>query len=198
MKRTLLYALIGLVIISLAPQAAAQDEKFAVRFGVFSVNPTSDTVIMGMNNELTTAYGPQGSFEWYFADRFGVEGGGGWAFDADIKMDGNVFAGVSILPLTAGINWHPVRTPKVDWGIGVLASVVVYSDFTFVDTGMGTVTSVETDADAGLGVQTFLDIGSGRWGASFGVKWLDSDFDLGGQSLSVDPIIISAGARLRF
>ena len=48
----------------------------------------------------------------------------GWAFDADLKMDGDVFAGVSILPLTAGINWHPVRTPKVDWGIGALASVI--------------------------------------------------------------------------
>jgi len=201
MKRIVPCVVWALLGIAIMPQALAEDEKFVVRAGVFSVNPTSDSVIMTQRNELRSAFGVQGSFEWYFADRVGVEGAAGWAFDADVEMDGDVFAGVSILPLTVGINFHPVRTSRVDWGIGAVAGVVFYSDFTFVDTGMGSVSSVDSDADVGLGAQTFLDIGFGksaRWGASFGVKWLDTDLDFGGQPLSVDPLIVSAGAHFRF
>jgi outer membrane protein W len=201
MSRTTLFAVVCLIGINLAQPLAAEEDPFVVRFGFLSVNPTSDSVVMGQRNELRRAYGMQGSFEWYFAERVGLEGSAGWAFDADVEADGDVFTGVSILPLCAGINFHPIRTPKVDWGVGVLVGALFYSDFTFVDTGNSSINTVDSDVDLGFGAQTFLDIGfgeTGNWGANFGVKWIDADYDFSGQPLPVDPLIVTAGARFRF
>ena len=183
------------------PVGQHHPETGCIRFGLIVLEPTSDTEIMGEQNELATAFGGQGVFEWYFADRFGIEGSGGFAIDADVESDDDVVAGVSVIPLTAGFNWHPVRTAKVDWGIGVLGGVVFYSDFEYTDSGSTTTSSVTTDEDFTWGVQTFLDwgfAGSGRWGMSFGVKWLDTDLEANDETLAVDPLIVSVMGKFSF
>ena len=108
MRKIVLLALIGLIGISLAPQASAQDQRFAVRFGLVLLEPTSDSVVMGERSELATAFGSQAVFEWYFANRVGLEGSLGFAADADVESDGDVLAGVSM----SGFPWAPTASAR--------------------------------------------------------------------------------------
>jgi len=201
MRRIGLLALIGLFGILLLPPTVAQDQRFAIRFGLTMFEPTSDSVIMGKRNELETAFGAQGVFEWYFANRFGLEASVGFALDADLKSDNDVLTGVSVIPITVGINWHPVRTKTIDWGIGAVGGPILYADFTYVDSGDTSTGTVSTDTDLAYGLQTFLDVGfakGGRWGMSFGLKWLDSAVEFGREELSVDPLIASVMGKFTF
>lgn len=201
MRKLGLLALVGIIGVLLLPSTVAQDERFAVRFGLIALEPTGDSTIQGSLNELSTAFGATGAFEWYFAPRVGLEGSMAFAIDADVESNNDVVAGVSVVPITFGINWHPVRTQTIDWGIGAIGGPVIYADFKYDDTGSSTTTSVSSDTDFGYGLQTFLDWGfamDGRWGMSFGVKWLKSDFDVEGEKLSVDPLIVSVMGKFTF
>jgi len=201
MRKLVLLALVGIVALSLLPQAAAQDERFAVRFGLIVLEPTGDTTTMGDTREMATGYGATGIFEWYFADRFGLEGALAMGVDADVKENGDVVAGVSAHPLTVGLNWHPVRTATIDWGIGALAGVILYTDFEFKDSGSGTSSTVNTEDDTTYGLQTFLDVGfakGGRWGMSFGLKYLVSDLEVDTEKVAIDPLIVSVMGKFHF
>jgi hypothetical protein len=82
-----------------------------------------------------------------------------------------------------------------------VGGVILYSDFEFEDTNKGTTSSVNTEDDATYGLQTFVDIGfakSGQWGMSFGLKWMDTELDVDGEELSIDPVIVSVMGKFHF
>ena len=68
--------------------------------------------------------------------------------------------------------------------VAVVGGIVFYSDFEFNDTSGGSTATVNTEDDETYGVQTFLDYSfAGRWGMSFGLKYLVSELEVNGLGL---------------
>ena len=92
------------------PHSFAEDEPFAIRFGVVVLQPTGGREILGQEYELGTSYGGEFDFEWYALHHLGLEGSIAIALDADIESRGDAVAGVTMVPLTVGLNGHIIRT----------------------------------------------------------------------------------------
>jgi outer membrane protein W len=203
MRKIVFLAVVAVITLLASGAAMAQaDKRFAVRFGLIVLEPTADSVIQGERSELKQAFGVEGDFEWYFLRRVGLEGSILTGVDADVEDDGDTVAGVTVTPLTVGINFHPIRTPRVDWSIGAVAGVISYGDFEFEDD----TSSVKTDQESTYGVQTAVDIGvagQGRWGINVGLKYLKADLELDegalpDAELAVDPLILRVMGVFRF
>ena len=175
------------------PHSVAEDEPFAIRFGLITMQPTADVEILGEPFELTQSFGAEFDFEWYALHRLGLEGSIAFAVDADIESQGDALAGVSILPLTIGLNGHIIRTKTIDWSIGVVGGVVFYGDVDIDPDAMTGELTSKTDSTYGL--QTSLDVGfakGGRWGMNFGIKYLETDLELKTFSAPIpyNPVIV--------
>jgi hypothetical protein len=88
------------------------------------------------------------------------------------------------------LNYHPVRTPTVDWSTGLLLGGVSYGDFV-VD---GDHRSVTTQHDFAFGAQTSVDLAPRswkHWAFNLGVKYLNTSAEFSGTPgvVSVDPLI---------
>jgi outer membrane protein W len=192
------WLLIAAFFIALMAPAAAGDEQFTIRFGIILLDPTAESVIEGGNAKLDQAWGGGFDFEWYFGERVGLEGSIATGIDADIDWDGDTAAGLTVTPVTAGLNGHLVKNEKIDWFIGVLVGQMYFGDFDYDD---GT-TTVNTETTTTYGAQTGIDFAvseSGKWGIHFGVKYLvaDVEFDRG-PSLDIDPLIVKAMGVFRW
>ena len=195
MRRVSRLAAITLIMLWCSHFALAADERFAVRFGLVGIEPTASSIIQGQRNELKRAFGGEGDFEWYFTRHFGLEGSFAFGVDADVEENSDTVAGVTVTPITVGINWHVIRNDRFDWYIGAVGGRIGYSDFEFTSTNGSSTGSVESESDTTYGLQTALDIGvaaSGRWGINVGLKYLSADLPLGGTGakLAVDPVIL--------
>ena len=177
----------------LAGPVRAEHKPFNIRFGVAMLEPTGNTTINSVNNEVTGTFGPAFDFEWRFSELLGLEGAIATAIDADIEEDGDAGAAVTMTPITAGLNAHIVRTKRVDWAVGVLAGQMIYADFAFVDdTATGS-----ADNDFAYGAQTFVDFHvSEMWGFHIGVDYLKTQLEATrdgmGATIDVDPLVVKA------
>lgn len=185
---------------AMATGAAAEDERFAIRFGLVGLEPTSDSTFAGVTTELGSSGGGEFDFEWYFMRRAGLEGSVATVADADVDEDNDTVAGIALTPLTVGVNWHIIRNTSIDWAVGVLAGSIVYGDFEFED-GSSDIKSKTTST---YGVQSSVDIGvakGGRWAVNVGLKYLKADLepDLpGAQEIDVDPLMYRVMGVFRF
>jgi outer membrane protein W len=194
MRRVLPLAAITLIVLFCSQQAFAADERFAIRFGLILLEPTGSSIVQGERSELKSSVGGEFDFEWYFFKHFGLEGSVATAVDADVEENSDTVAGVTVTPITVGINWHVIRNERIDWYIGAVAGSIGYNDFTFTSAGGSSTGSVDTERDSTYGLQTALDIGvagSGRWGINVGIKYLSAGLPIEGtnQEIAVDPFI---------
>ena len=187
-------ALIGLVVVTALP-AMAEGERFTIRFGLVGMFPSStNSVDDGMGGrqrvDLDDSFGGEFDFEWYFADRWGLEASILTVVDADFDADdltgSDVItaSGLAITPMTFGINWHAIRSESFDWYIGAVVGPIFYGDFDYlrIDNGNNVVTDSDykADADVAYGLQTAVDLAvtkHGKWAVNIGLKYLKSEFD---------------------
>jgi outer membrane protein W len=188
MKKSRTVLLLSLAVIVLAGTAAAQDQRFAIRFGLNLVEPTSDTTIEGENFKLDTKSGGEFGFEWYFHPRVGFEVATTGSANAEIKTGGDEITGGTFSTFTLGINGHVIRSEKVDFALGLLAGRAAYGDFE-VD---GSTTRIDLDADTTYGVQAFVDMTvSRKWAVDVGIKYLQTQLDLAtGETIDYNPVML--------
>ena len=189
MKVLMRILLVPTLWIVIAQPTFAQEQRFAFRFGLIAIDPTSDATIQGQNTELDTAGGGELNFEWYFKPRWGLDVSAAGA--ADVETIGeDVKGGISVSPFTIGINYHPIRKPTVDWSVGVLLGNVAYGDFV----SEGDDFSITTKDDTAYGIQTSVDLAPRKWkhwAFNLGVKYLKSsaEFKSTPGEVKIDPLI---------
>jgi len=194
MRRAVVTLLMICFLLALTGPVHAEDKRFNIRFGIVSLNPTGSSTINNVENEVKNTYGPAFDFEWRFSPLMGLEGAIATAIDADVEEDGEKYAAVTMTPITAGLNFHVVRTKRLNWAVGVLAGQMIYADFD-IDGDTATVTS---ENDFAYGAQTFLDFRvSPRWGVHIGVEYLKTQLEASDGSdsratIDVDPVLIKA------
>ena len=179
--------LLSLAVLLLGGTAAAQDQKFAIRFGLNLVEPTSETTIDGDEFKLGTQGGLEFDFEWYFHPRVGFEVAAAGSANVDVESWGNKVAGVTFSTFTLGINGHVLRSEKVDFAVGLLGGRARYGDFEVE----GSTTTISLDADTTWGLQAFVDMTVSRnWAVDLGLKYLNTQLDLAsGEQIDYNPVI---------
>jgi hypothetical protein len=197
MRRSSGFGIIVLVACVAAPAAAA-DSRFAVRFGLNLLEPTGDSSSNGQQREFDTQNGIQGSFEWYFLNRLGLEAGILGAADVDINDDNDTGGALTFGMLNVGLNAHPIRTETIDWGIGAFGGRASYGDIDWTDSSV----SWRSEDDTVWGAQTFLDISikkGSRWGVGIGLKWISTALELdSGVDIDYDPLVVSVSGVYRW
>ena len=178
-----------LAALTLPAYSAENEQNFAIRFGGVLADPTSNSTILGENSEFDSAAGAELDFEWYFKPNWGLDLSSVGATDVRYENHGRD-VGISMSTFTVGVNYHPVRTPNLDWSIGLLLGRVSYGDFVIDDNTV--FASVEDDM--AYGFQTSVDISPKsweHWAFNLGVKYLNSSAEFAGTvgEVNVDPLI---------
>jgi len=120
MRQLSLGPVVFLAAAMLAAPAIAQDQKFALRFGLVMVEPTGDI--------FETHGGFEVDFEWYFHPRVGFEVASLGFLSSEFEGEGDYVTGMSFSTFTVGINGRVVRSKKVDFALGLLAGGATYRD----------------------------------------------------------------------
>lgn len=172
--------LVVLAVALFALPAAAQDQRFALRFGLVLVEPTGDA--------FDTQGGFEVDFEWYFAPRVGFEVATLGSANADFDYNGDRVTGLSFSTVTVGINGHVIRTEKADFGLGLFGGRATFTDFEF-ENSSGT---WDAKGDSVYGAQAFVDMTVGRkWAVNVGLKYLDAQLELdNGDELDFSPFVL--------
>jgi hypothetical protein len=177
-----------MLLLALCTTALAQDQRFALRVGAVYMDPTSDTTFKGSKSELESAGGIELMFEWYMLDWLGLELSAAGAADVDVEEDNDPVGGVSVAPLTLGLNAHLVRNRGVDWWVGLVGGQVIYGDFDFE----GDNEEIDTENDMVWGVQTAVDLAPPswcHWAFNLGVKYLKTGVETDEGSIDIDPLV---------
>lgn len=181
-------SLMVLSLLLLSAPGFAQDQKFAVRFGLNLVEPTGDSDGGGLLQEFDTHGGVEGDFEWYFHPRVGFEAGIAGSGTFDFDSDSDTVDGTTFSTITVGINGHVVRSDKVDFFLGILAGSARYGNFE----AEGSSVSFDSERDTIWGAQAAVDMTvSRKWAVNLGLKYLKTRLDLAGNaSVDYDPVIL--------
>ena len=187
MRKLRAVLLLSLAAFLLAGATAAQDQRFAIRFGFNLVEPTSDTTIEGDEVKLDAQSGVGFNFEWYFHPRVGLDVATTGSADVDVKSEGDKVAGVTFSTFTLGVNGHVLRSERVDFAVGLLAGRASYGDFEVENS----TTTISLDTDTTWGLQAFVDMTvSRKWAVDIGLKYLDTQLDLeSGERIDYNPVM---------
>lgn len=211
-------AMVAAVITGLAavPNVGdAADGRWQLRLAVLAMDSGASSVeVGGPSNGVLVSTDVGGGIgigaEYQFSRRLGIDLGVLLAADLGtrIKVDwtGATFGtGVTVRPITAGLNVHLTPDSRVDLYLGPLLAYVVYDSFE-VSVGRGVTQSIATENDLGFGANLGLDVHLGRgghWSLVGTFKYIDTTLeatppDSPPGSTDFDPTIVGFGVAYRF
>jgi outer membrane protein W len=192
MTVTLLLALLP------ATTAMGQTENRIRLQGIWS-SPTGDLQEEELTIEADEAFGARLAWEFLFGGRFGVELA---AASSEHEVAGTIgplsvtVGDLRVTPVTASFLYHFTPGATADFYAGGGAAHVNFGDVDLED-GSG---SFSVDHDFTFTVQAGVDLFRGEaWGLSGAVQYIAADAeDETGETLGVEPVIVSLGAVVRF
>lgn len=204
--------------LALTPLATAGENDWQLRFGFVSSSPdasAAEVAATGESFQINTdvGIGAGASLEYRVSRRLGVDLGifsvapnigTSIAIGPSGKSLVEISAGVTMTPVTAGLNVHLIPDGVVDVYVGPLVGYVMYSDFT-MNVGPGVSETFRASNDFAWGANLGADIrfGTSRWSANAALKYLDSTFEAspqsgGSGSADFDSTSFSLGVGYRF
>jgi outer membrane protein W len=209
-----------LLVIAVASPAAgiAADRDWLIRVAGVSVDSDANAVeVIGTNEGIaittSSAFGFGLDLEYRASRWVGLDFGVlsatpsvgtsievGWK-SISISAD----AGVTMTPITAGLNVHLTPDSRFDVYLGPLLAYVVYDSFTLT-AGPGLSESFRSENDLGFGANLGVDVGlgdNGRWTLSAAIKYIDTTLEANPSDGSagrtdLDPMIVGFGFGYRF
>jgi outer membrane protein W len=224
----LLFGLACLALGSTTLPAAAGDGQWHLRAQAVWVHPDLDWRTSPAPGDVVTidgddAFGLAVSGEYQASPLLGVDLGvmratpdiGVRSEDRDLGLSVSATDGLTMTPLSLGLNFHLTPTRRFDLYLGPFLAYVLYSDLEWrvnetldVD-GVPVVIdatlrmSVANDLAYGAVAGADIPIGSGAWYFSAAAKYLATELDATSpegtsETLSLDPIIVTLGVRYSF
>jgi outer membrane protein W len=204
--------------LALTPLATAGESDWQLRFGFVSSSPdasAAEVAATGESFQINTdvGLGVGASLEYRVSRRLGVDLGI-FSVAPDIGTSitigpygtslVEISAGVTMTPVTAGLNVHLIPEGPVDVYLGPLVGYVMYSDFT-LEVGPGASETFSASNELAWGANLGADIrfGKSRWSANAALKYLDSTFEARPRSgetgsADFDSTSVSLGVGYRF
>ncbi|MCZ4351149.1 outer membrane beta-barrel protein [Roseovarius aestuarii] len=202
-KTTTAFALAALVA-SAAPALAQSKGDMTLGFGIHNVMPQggNSTTAAGLLNVDDNAR-PTLTFEYFIADRVGVEVLAAYPFEHDINLAGTgKVAKTKHLPPTISLQYHFVNNSTVTPFVGIGINYTTFFDTDGVGALAGT--SVSLDDSWGLAAHAGLDFkvsehGSLRLDARY--MNIETDVKVGGAKIgkvNIDPLVVGVAYVHRF
>jgi outer membrane protein W len=226
--RVLLIGLACLAAGLLAMPATAGDGQWHLRAQAVRVQPDLDWRMSPAPGDVVSvdandAWGLGISGEYQVSDLLGVDLGVLRAVpDLDVRVDDALLDlsvsatdGMTMTPLSIGLNFHLTPIQRCDLYLGPFLAYVLYSDLewrvyeTIAVGGVPVVIdetlrmSVANDLAYGAVAGADIPIGSRGWYISGSVKYMATELDItdpdgDSENLSLDPIIVAIGVRYSF
>ena len=204
-KTTTAIAIAALVAsASAAPVLAQSKGDMTLGLGIHSVMPQggNSTTTAGLLN-VDDNVRPTLTFEYFIADRIGIEVLGAYPFEHDINLVGTgTVAKTKQLPPTISVQYHFVNNSTVTPFVGLGLNYTTFFDTEGVGALAGTSVSLEDSwglaAHAGVDFQV-SDHGSLRIDARY--INIETDAEVGGAKIgkvNIDPLVIGAAYVYRF
>ncbi|QYX55638.1 outer membrane beta-barrel protein [Roseovarius sp. SCSIO 43702] len=203
--KTLTLLACGAAMAALGAPALAQSKgDMTLGFGVHSVMPrsSSSTTTAG---QITVGDNirPTLTFEYFVADRIGIEVLAAWPFEHDIKLAGAGKVGkTKHLPPTVSVQYHFVNSSSITPFIGAGVTYVTFFD----DKGTGALAGTDIDLDDswGFSAHAGVDIAlSERSAIRLDARYMDIDTSakVGGAKIGtvhIDPLVVGAAYVMKF
>lgn len=198
------FTLAALLASAAAPALAQSQGDMTLGIGVHSISPESgnSATAAGLIN-VDANVRPTFTFEYFVADKIGIELLASWPFEHDINLVGTgKVAKTKHLPPTLSVQYHFTNASSVTPFVG---AGVNYTHF-FDEKGVGalTGTSVSLDDSWGLALHAGVDFDISERGAlRTDVRWIniETDATVGGTPIGkvkIDPWIFGAAYVLKF
>ncbi len=212
MRWTLLGALLVVVSAASATAAESDDGRWRLRVGLVAMDSPSTSVDVGgpgahVSVDTEVGGGLGVDLEYRVSDRLGIDVGvlsAAPSIGAHIDIGhGRVrlASGVTVTPITAGLNVHLTPGSRADVYVGPLLAYITYSGAE-ITIGPGVEQSVGGSHDAGIGANLGVDVGlgNGRWSLGGSLRYIQTADTAPGEhgSLGFDPVILSVGFGYRF
>ncbi|WP_338548484.1 OmpW/AlkL family protein [Roseovarius phycicola] len=187
-----------------APSFAQSQGDFTLGFGLHSVTPdsSSSTTAAGLI-DVDANIRPTLTFEYFIADRIGLELLVAWPFEHDINLAGAGQIGdTKHLPPTLSLQYHFTNSSNLTPFVGV---GVNYTHF-FDESTQGALAGAALDLDDsfGLALHAGVDVAlSDRGALRADVRWIDIDTDVSVNgapigTVNIDPFIFGVAYVLKF
>ena len=204
MNRTVSAIALAAAIVAPLPALAQSQGDWTLGFGIHSVSPQggNSTTTPGLLNVDDNAR-PTFTFEYFVADRIGIEVLAALPFEHDINLVGTgKVAKTKHLPPTISLQYHFVNDSNITPFLGVGLN---YTHF-FDDKGVGVLagTSVDLDDSWGLAAHAGVDFKvSDRGSLRADVRYIDieTDVKVGGApvgKVKIDPFVFGLAYVHRF
>jgi outer membrane protein W len=211
--------ILGALITALVTVPAAAEEtegRWQLRLAVLSMDSAASSVELSSGSQGIAISTDMGGglgvdLEYRLSRRLGLDFGVLAASPQigtriDIGWWGiNVGTGITVAPITAGLNVHLTPDSRVDLYVGPLLAYVVYESFN-VGIGKGVSQSFRTENDLGFGANLGIDIhlgSGGHWSLVGNFKYIDTKLEAtpadGNTGVTeFDPTIFGVGVAYRF
>ena len=191
------------IIAAAAPALAQSKGDMTIGIGVHNVNPQGSSNTAAGSISVGTSTRPTLTFEYFVADKIGIEVLGAWPFEHNIKLAGAGTVGkTKHLPPVISIQYHFVNQSKITPFIGLGVNYTTFFD----DVGTGALAGVPLSlgdswglaAHAGVDLK-ISDAGSLR----FDMRYIDigTDVKVGGADIGkvdIDPLVVGMAYVHRF
>jgi len=205
-RRFLVAAIVVIAVIGFISPASAERGDRRIRFGVLYSMPTGSGYLgeEGETTELDNAFGYQASFEYGITKLMGVEAGlSSLNYDVTVKQaefPSLKLGDMDLLTLAVSLNFHLLRTEKMDIFVGPMIGNAFWGDLQTTDLFYQ---DFPADAEVVFGLNAGIDrpFGKGGWAFNGNFRYSFSDVSLAGgfnQNLGVDPIALGVGLSYSF
>jgi outer membrane protein W len=181
------------------PQVQAEDNgNPTIRVGAMWVSPTGEFSDVTQSISFDNAVGAEVGFEFLPLKWLGVEGVVGWVKQdvtgSEVFQPEETVGDVSLIPLTANVNFHVINTKLINFYVGPSFSWMMWGD---VNTSDPLESDVKIKDSFGYGVNAGIDFGIGEDFIIYGgvrYYWADAeDEQPGGAKVPVDPLMVRIG-----
>jgi hypothetical protein len=202
MRRFLVGAFVAIAILGFTLPASAERGDKQVRFGILTSMPTGDFTDEGQTTELDSAFGFQAGFEYGLTDLMGLEAGlSSLSHDVTVEEAGFPsleLGDIDLLTLAVSLNFHVVRSEKMDLFVGPMIGNSFWGDLQTTDLFPE---DFPADDEVVFGLNAGIDLpfGEGGWAFSGTLRYTLSDVSLeSGPDLGVDPLELGVGLSYSF
>ncbi len=203
--KTLKALTLSTALVALAAPALAQSQgDMLLGLGLHAVVPTDDwSMTLAGPVQVDDNLRPTLTFEYFVADRIGLEVLAAWPFEHDAQLFGvGDVVNTKQLPPTVSLQYHFTNTSSLTPFVGV---GVNYTHF-FDEKGIGVLAGIPVSLDDswGVAVHAGLDYAiSDRSAIRADIRWIDIDTDatVAGApigSVKIDPIVVGAAYVMKF
>ncbi len=187
------------VLLSAGPAALSQETRGAFRAGLEWTFPTGENNANGIRSRFNTAVGVTLAYEIKYSPLIGLDLSVSYS-KPKVEQDGvSADTATKLVPVTLGVNLHPIRSKQLDLYAGPAIAYVNYGGLP-----ASSYASFKNELTWGLRAGADIPFKDSNWGLNFDVLYLRAKSELESNAISdttklnARPFFVTFGACYRY